>query len=377
MQLRSMGAYARELRPKLSPEAFEPARSRVLWLPVHTAVIIAATWALATGRVPWPLWPVMSLVIGASFAGVVFLGHETLHGAVVRGRWAIRIVGWLTFLPFCLSPQLWMGWHNRVHHNHTGKIGVDPDMYPTLDEYRSHKTAKIMSDHFGIGRRRVLGLFSLPFGFIGQSAQVLRRAHRVGILSARLHRRALLETGLGIAFWATIAVVIGFVPFVFAWVLPFLVANTIVMAFIVTNHNLSPLTDVNDPLVNSLSVTLPRALEWLTLDFGFHTEHHVFPTISTRHGREIRALLRAHHGGRYQSMSLVDALVALHRTARVYLDHTTLIDPKTGQTWPTLLPEPELPEPAAAAERAAAPAKPGEEPARLSAHHLPQQPELA
>jgi hypothetical protein len=37
-------------------------------------------------------------------------------------------------------------------------------------------------------------------------------------------------------------------------------------------------------------------------------------------------------------MPLVDALALLHRTARVYLDATTLIDPTTGQTFPTLMP---------------------------------------
>jgi len=75
---------------------------------------------------------------------------------------------------------------------------------------------------------------------------------------------------------------------VFVYVLPLIVANTIVMSFILTNHNLSPLSPVNDPLVNSLSVTLPRSLEWLTLDFGFHVEHHLFPTMSARHGRVVR-----------------------------------------------------------------------------------------
>lgn len=41
---------------------------------------------------------------------------------------------------------------------------------------------------------------------------------------------------------------------------------------------------------------------------------------------------------RYQSMPWGRALLALHRTARVYENETTLIDPRTGRTWPTLLP---------------------------------------
>ena len=39
---------------------------------------------------------------------------------------------------------------------------------------------------------------------------------------------------------------------------------------------------------------------------------------------------------RYQTMPMSNAMVALYRTARVYRDNTTLIDPPTGRTWPTL-----------------------------------------
>lgn len=337
MQLRTVGSYARELRPLLPPEAFEPARSRVLWLPIHASIIAFLAWAIATARVPGWSWPLLSIVIGCCLAGITFLGHETLHGGVVRGRVAIRIIGWFGFLPFTVSPQLWTAWHNRVHHNHCNQEGVDPDMYPTLHEYKTRRPARILAE-FGMGQRHPKGLLSLLVGFTGQSTQVLLTARRQNYLSPRLFRRALLESALGWAFWATIAIIVGFVPFIFIYLVPLIVANTIVMCFIMTNHNLSPLTPVNDPLVNSLSVTLPRALEWLTLDFGFHTEHHLFPTASTRHGRKIRDAIRARYPERYQSLPLGTALRQLNNTFRVYADHTTLIDPKNGETWPVLMP---------------------------------------
>ncbi len=340
MELRTVAAYARELRPTLPAATFEPATSRVLWLPVHVAIIGGLTWALAAGHVPAPLWPVVSLIIGICFAGVTFLGHETLHGGVVKGRLAIRVIGWFGLLPFTVSPQLWVAWHNRVHHNHCGKAGVDPDMYPTLDEYRTQRAARIMADHFGIGRQRLVGFASMLFGYTGQSTQMLIGARKRGLLTPRLHRRAILESALGWTFWATVAGLVGFVPFIFVYLLPLIVANTIVMAFIMTNHNLSPLTAINDPLVNSLSVTLPRPLEWLTLNFGYHTEHHLFPTASTRHGAVIRDAILAKYPERYQTLPLGTALGQLYNTARVYQDDVTLLDPTSGQTWPTLLPRP-------------------------------------
>ncbi len=339
MELRTIASYAKVLRPVLPADSFEPATSRVLWLPFHVALISAIAWALVAGHVPAPLWPVASLVIGCSLAGLVFLGHETMHGGVVRGKWAIRIVGFFSLVPFTLSPTLWTGWHNRVHHNHCAQPGKDPDMYPTMLEYETQKAARIMADYFGLGRRRLMSIASLLFGFTGQSQQMLWKAGEKGILSPGLHRRAKFEFALGVAFWATVAFVVGFVPFIFIYLLPLVVANSIVMMFIMTNHNLSPLTpNVNDPLVNSLSVTLPRPLEWLTLNFGYHTEHHLFPAMSTRHGRAVRSALIEHFGDYYQTMPLTKALVQLYNTARVYKDDVTLIDPNSGETWPTLQP---------------------------------------
>jgi fatty acid desaturase len=173
-------------------------------------------------------------------------------------------------------------------------------------------------------------------GFTVQSTHMLLVSRRRGYLSAREQRWALVETALGVGVWAVVACVMGALPFLFAFVLPLLFANTIVMAHILTNHSLSPRGDVNDPLQNSLSVTVPRFIEWLTLGFGYHVEHHLFPAMSTRHAPRVRDALRRLWPERYQSMPLGDALRALHLTPRVYKDDQTLIDPSTGSEWQVL-----------------------------------------
>jgi fatty acid desaturase len=83
---------------------------------------------------------------------------------------------------------------------------------------------------------------------------------------------------------------------------------------------------------------MPRPLEWLTLNFGYHTEHHLFPAMSTRHGKAVRAAIVEHYPNHYQSMPLTTALYQLYTTARVYKEDVTLTDPNTGETWPTLQP---------------------------------------
>lgn len=342
MLLFKISHYAAAMRSLLPPEVFAPARSRLAWLPVHLTVIVISTIAIAsatrTGGAAWLAVPVSSLAIGLAFAGMTFLAHETLHGAVTRNRHLRYAIGWLLLVPFVLSPRLWIAWHNRVHHSNANRGGVDPDANPTLAEYRASARVRFVTDHFALGRRSLTGAVGLLIGFSVQSAHMLLSARERGFLSNRERWLAVAETSASVALWAVLAYWLGLLNFVFTFALPLLVANAIVMAFIMTNHSLSPLTKVNDPLVNALTVTSSPVVEWFTLNFGYHVEHHLFPSMSSRHARRVRAVVQQLWPGRYQSMPLTEALLALHRTGRVYADDVTLMDPRTGRTWPTLLP---------------------------------------
>ncbi|MDX2092982.1 MAG: fatty acid desaturase [Kofleriaceae bacterium] len=329
--------YVGVMRPELPVDVFRPATSRLAWIPLHLAVIVGAAVAIASRAVPWFVVPFCSLAIGASFAGLTFIAHEMLHGGIVRARPLRYVAGWISFVPFTLSPRLWLAWHDRVHHANTNTVN-DPDVYPTLAEYRSSRAIQLVTDAFSLGGRRWRGGLSLVLGFTVQSAHQLVTARRRGFLSSRGWRIAIAETAAGVLLWAVVATLVGFVPFVFVYVAPLVVANVIVMAFILTNHNLSPRVEIDDPLVSGLSVTAPRWLEWLTLQFGYHVEHHLFPAMSSRHARKVRELLRKHWPGRYQSMPLWRALQELHRTGRVYKDAITLLDPRSGREYATLMP---------------------------------------
>jgi fatty acid desaturase len=174
-------------------------------------------------------------------------------------------------------------------------------------------------------------------GFTGQSLLALRESAAFG-LTRRQRRAAILYTLLSWALWVGIGFLLGPSGFVFGFVVPLMVGNAIVMAYILTNHSLNPLTHVNDPLLNSLSVTTPRLLETLHLNFGFHVEHHLFPAMSPRHARLVRRLLRERWPDRYQSMPIGTALQLLWTTPRIYEDETTLVHPRNGERHRTLLP---------------------------------------
>jgi len=68
-------------------------------------------------------------------------------------------------------------------------------------------------------------------------------AARLGLLSRHQQAFATCETALGVAVWALHSPVIAPGPFVFAFVLPLVAANVMVMGLIFTNDSLSPLTE--------------------------------------------------------------------------------------------------------------------------------------
>jgi fatty acid desaturase len=111
------------------------------------------------------------------------------------------------------------------------------------------------------------------------------------------------------------------------------------MSYISTNNNLSPLTKINDPLENSLSVSNHPLLEKLHFNFGYHVEHHIFPTMSGAFTKDVHQKLKEVFPETYQCMPKWEALQMLYKTSRVYKNPTTLIHPGTGETWPVLQPK--------------------------------------
>jgi fatty acid desaturase len=209
VKLHTTSSYAAQLRPLLRNQVFRPAPQRLVWLPVHYAVVIASGLVIARGWLPWPAQLALSVLMGASFAGLTFVAHEALHGSIVRSRGLRRVIGQLGFLPFCVPTRLWEAWHNRVHHGHTNHPGSDPDAYPTLAEYEDSRAVRWVTDWVAPGRGRAGGGFSLLVGFSVQSSHMLMTAARRGFLSRGQHRLALLESGLSWAAWIAVASVVG------------------------------------------------------------------------------------------------------------------------------------------------------------------------
>jgi fatty acid desaturase len=330
--------YAREARGYLPDAVFHPVPARLLWLPLHLGIILGLAAYVVAAAPPWYLAVGAALVAGHSWACLSFLAHETLHHAVVRNRLVERVVGYCGLGLFCLSPTLWVAWHNQAHHGNTGNPDSDPDTYGMLANWEKGVFDRaLMKASPGSGRKRTIAFPFVTFSL--HSLVVLLHHSQRSNYYARVSRRVVYaETAAMVAFWMLVFALVGPWAFLFVYVLPLFIANAVTMSYIATNHHLSSLTTINDPLINSLSVTGPRWLETLHFQFGYHVEHHIFPTVSGRHAPRVRDVLVKLYGERYLTLPQHRALRLLYSRPKVHATHDTLIHAETRQAFHTLAP---------------------------------------
>lgn len=331
--LHSFGWYAARVTPYMPKEAFKPVPTRLWGGLVHLLVAVAGFLTISLFDLnPW-LNLLIAVVLGSSFASMGFLGHEILHGTVVRKAWLRDLLGAIAFLPLTTGPKLWRKWHNLTHHVHTQDDEKDPDSWPTLEKLAKSKFLRwIYKLPFQF--RAFFSFLSLTFTFTMHSSKMFMEFIRQ--FDPRNRPIVWLQFLAPWAIWISILFLIGPLKWFFAFLLPLLIANFIVMSYISTNHRLNPLVPVNDPLANSLTVTVPRWVDVLHFNFSYHTEHHLFPGMSPKYYPLVKQHIKRMWPERYHEMPLVTALKTLWKTPRVYFEEKEFIDPYKGKAYASL-----------------------------------------
>lgn len=331
--------YIQAIRADLPKEVFRRAPSRLAWLPVHGAVIGTASWAIITQEWHWCFKVLASLVIGHSYACLSFVGHELLHDSIIRRGWLQSLLGWICFLAYCIGPDQWRRWHNHEHHHRTSHPGLDPDTFGNLAAYRRSAVHRAI-EPLGPGSGRLRSVFYFFYFFSFQSLAVLfYHSRRLQYWTRQQRLKVWAQWWASVMFWVVIAAVAGFGNFLFIYILPLGIANVIQMSYIATNHFLNPETrTINDPLVNSLTVSVGPLARLFHLNFNYHVEHHVLPSMSPRYAPMVHDLLVRKFADRYHEMPHWKAIYWLYRTPRIHWDANHLVNPRTGVIYRTINP---------------------------------------
>lgn len=328
--------YRNIVSPHLSKECFELNPKRLAIAAVYGAINLALIWMAVFYVESLLLKVLMGIVIGHFNAGLAFVTHEVLHGSVIKGKKLQDIISFFTFSTFQMSPTMWRFWHNKLHHSHTQDNVRDPDAYPTVLIF---KQSKLMQRIFRLtpGSGYIRSYFYFLYWFSFQvHLNTLYMRFRNRLWTQLDQKRVTVEYILLLAFTGAYVYFIGWNNLIPLFFIPIAVQNYCIMSYISTNHNLSPTTRRNDPLVNSLTVTTNPIQDVLHLNFGYHVEHHLFPTMSGAHMKKVHQALKSAFPSDFKYMRKTEALKLLYKTPRIYKDAKTLIHPETAETFPTI-----------------------------------------
>lgn len=334
--------YAKNLRPLLPAEAFLPNRSTVGLLLINVAILIMG-WSIARYLDQWSwylLWLYIpfALVMGNSIIVLFFSTHDLLHSKAVKNaslRWIMSLIG-LTML--WTPPTFWKAVHNREHHGKTNSLH-DPDRNYLYEQPKNWgkwiqnlfvPSAEVHPFWLVVGMAHALGMhtfrnLSSVLLFNNKLAEYPPAAFKV---SPKERRAIALELLLILGLHLSILFYLDFHPvkLILAYFLPIWIGSAGSIFYIYTNHMLCRMTSVNDPLINSVSLQVPKIFDLLHLNFSYHTEHHIFPGMNSNYYPKVQALLQAHYGDRFNLLSVGEAWRLLLKTPRHYKDENTFTD---------------------------------------------------
>jgi fatty acid desaturase len=338
----SQTEYLKVLRPLLPEAAFQPNTNK-LFILIINFLILGMGWTIARSLDLWSiewlwLYLPLSIIMGNSIIICLFAAHDSMHGSTIgQPRWRY-LFGFLALSLLWMPPTLWKAVHNHKHHTQTNAIG-DPDRMYLIAQ--NNTWGKWIQNLFVPSAQvnwalLILGMATswVVHTFRHLTSILLFNHDRVEyvpapvVVSPRKRRIIAIESigicaiHVGILFYLKLnilAVLLGYI-------LPMSIGYAGVMFYIYTNHFLCQMTDVNDPLINSVSLKVPEIFNLLHFNFSYHTEHHLFPSINSDYYPLVQELLQAHYPKSYNLMPVGEAWRLLLATPRHYRDEIFLTD---------------------------------------------------
>ncbi len=340
--LTAQSEYVKKLRPLLPPEAFQADPNKLVILGLNLG-IYAAGLTIARHLNQWPvqwLWLFlpMAILMGNSVTVFLFGSHDLMHGSVLKKRSKISyLISLFGLSLWWMPPSQWRSLHNQVHHNNTNSLR-DPDrnylheqpktwgkwihhLFAPSGEVNSLWLIFGMGTAWGVHNFR--NLISVLF-FTGGNANFVPASFTV---KTQDRQRIWLELSVIVVVHISILFYLQFqlIPVIFGYFLPIFLGHAMGMFYIYTNHLACPMTDINDPLVNSVSLRMPKLFDCLHFNFSYHTEHHLFPDVNSDYYPLVQDLLQTHYPGKMNLLTAKEAWQMLLETPRHYQGETTLV----------------------------------------------------
>jgi fatty acid desaturase len=334
--------YAKRLRPAMPSEAFLPSFHKV-WILLINATILILGWGIANHLPQWNwyflwLYLPLTLIMGNSVIVLLFSTHDLLHSRTITNPVLRRIVSLVGLCLLWTPPTFWKAVHNREHHGKTNSLH-DPDrnyLYEQPETWGKwiqnlfvpsaevHPFWLVLGTGFAWGVHTFRNLTSVLLFNHGQTEYTAAPFK----VSAKEHWAIALEFAIILAIHLSILSYLGPHPvkLILSYFLPIWIGYSGIMFYVYTNHMLCQMTEVNDPLINSVSIRVPQFFDLLHLNFSYHTEHHVFPGLNSDYYPEVQTLLKAEYPDRFNLLEARAVWQLMLQTPRHYKNADTFTD---------------------------------------------------
>lgn len=331
--LKDQGYYACQIKKSLPKYIFKPVPARLLWLPVHLLIIAISSYFIYFSAY-WFVQLPLAMLVGHSLAVIFMLGHEIAHGSVVKNKTLIVFLSNVCFASFGLHAKAFIAFHNRKHHHLTQHPYRDPDCFGK----QCTKNKMLLKIQKTLPGSKSFISYTFLFWFFSFYTFYNVWFQKRIFVNRREKKISRIYSVLCYCTWIALATYIHPHGLLYFFFVPFITSNFVVLSYLSTNHFLSPLTEeVNDPLVNSLTVDTSRFLRFIHLNFNYHVEHHIFPYVNPTYAPMVAEVLKEKFAKKYNHIKHNAALKLLYQRPKFYYDDVTLINPRTQEKYPTII----------------------------------------
>ena len=270
-----------------------------------TALAYAGAWAGFVWLGASWLQLIIAAVLGVLFTQVAFLGHDSAHQQVVRGRRGNDLLSIVAGnLLVGLSFGWWVDKHNR-HHAHPNHEGHDPDIG---DGVLAFTTGQVAARRGGVRRfvaRHQAVLFFPLLTLEGLNLHVASVRYLItnGASRARRYRglELILFTTHCLAYVSALLFVLGPVKALAFFAVHQAVFGLYMGCSFAPNHKGMPVMSASEKVdylrrqvLTSRNVRAGWFTDWLLGGLNYQIEHHLFPNLPRANLRRAQVLVREH-----------------------------------------------------------------------------------
>jgi omega-6 fatty acid desaturase (delta-12 desaturase) len=263
----------------------KPSTWRATWQIVDTIVPYAFCWVLMywTVTISWWLTIPLAMIAGALLVRVFIIFHDCGHGSFFKSRVANDITGFIAGI-FTLTPYYHWRWEHSLHHATSGDLdrrGTGDVWTLTVQEYLESTRWKRFA--YRLARNPIILFFIAPvFLFVVRERFPSPKA-------SRRERRSVWLMNAAILVMATcLSLVFGLKEYLLIQLTVTMTAGAAGVWMFYVQHQFEDAywergeewDYATAAIQGSSFYKLPRMLQWLSGNIGFHHIHHLSPRVA-------------------------------------------------------------------------------------------------